>query len=69
MIKYFCDKCGVEVDRDNQFEHKEFKISKHVVTLTMPDAQTTEDALCLHCVLDEVAELDDRPVQARENFT
>ena len=61
MIKHFCDKCRVEIDRDNQFEHKEFKIAKHVVILTIQDPQTSEDALCLYCVLDEVNKLDNRP--------
>lgn len=60
MIKYYCDKCGVEIDRENQFEHKELKISKHVVTLTMVDSNVEADALCLYCVIDEVNKLDSR---------
>jgi len=62
MIKYFCDKCNVEINRDNQFEHKEFKVAKHVLTLSLESAQTTSDALCLHCVLDEIRKIDDRPI-------
>ena len=61
MIKHFCDKCGVEIDRDNQFEHKEFKVGKHAVTLSIQDPQTSDDALCLYCVLEGVANLDNRP--------
>lgn len=64
MIKYFCDKCGIEIDRDNQFEHKEFKIAKHIVTLTFQDPNIREDALCLHCVIDAVDALDTRPKAA-----
>lgn len=64
MIRYFCDKCGVEISRENQFEHKEFSVGNNVVELTimeLPDTSTdANDAICLPCVLDEIYKLDNR---------
>jgi hypothetical protein len=60
MIKYFCDECGEEIDRDNQFEIQEFKVGKHVVRVTVEDTTTATDCLCRFCVLKTVGRIDTR---------
>jgi len=63
MKKYFCDVCGDEITRDNQFEHKELQIKNYKVTLTLEEPVADEDCVCLYCILKEVNKLDkrDRP--------
>jgi len=62
MIKFFCDSCGVEIDRKNQFEHKELKVGEQLGQLSwLGDPVDEKAALCKYCVIDEVNKLDDRP--------
>lgn len=61
MIKYFCDECGEEINRDNQFELQDFKVGKHIVTVTVEATTTETDLLCRFCVLKAVSRIDTRP--------
>jgi len=65
MIKHFCDKCGDEITHENQFEHKEFEIAGHMITLTITNDDDSdgisEKAICFYCVLREINSLDRRP--------
>lgn len=59
MIKHFCDKCGEQINRRNQFEYKEVTVAKNIVAIEVK-YKTENEAICLECVLDEIKKLDNR---------
>lgn len=68
MIKSFCDNCKAVIDRENQFEHKSVHVGDHIVMVSVDESRfekecgcVSEECLCLHCVIDAVNKLDNRP--------
>lgn len=65
MIKYFCNKCEVEIDDRNEFSRTKFEVGGLTMLLSGDGPWTQEDVLCKYCVIDQLKKLDDRPEEYR----
>ncbi len=61
MIKFFCDKCGVEVTKHNRFCSFDVEVGHHVINIGAVNQFIDVEALCKTCVLDAIRATDDRP--------
>ena len=66
MRKAYCDNCEVEITKENRF--KGFKVGIGGVSfgVEIEDAIPVNYDVCKYCVLDAIAECDDRPRQSNE---
>lgn len=67
MRRTYCDSCGVEITAANEFYDVGVKVRDTRFTLYRPEVEDGPmQDICKHCVIDKIAELDDRPRERPE---
>lgn len=61
MKKAYCNKCEVEITKENKFNNFEVKVEDVSFGVEIEDEIPTEYDICKYCVLDAIAAHDDRP--------